>query len=126
MENTPGCSARVSGGFYSSVREGKEGRKGRTHHERPSPLGVDRLALRDRHGAVGPPVVRALHADDVLPPRDLPRHLERALDRLGAAVPEEERVERGVGHDREEALDEAEVGLVQCDAALYDTVSKRL
>ena len=82
-------------------------------------LAVDRLALRDRHRAVRPAVVPALHVDDVLSARDRARHLDRCLDRLRARVPEEERVQRRVGHHRDKLLDALQVGLVVGNAALW-------
>lgn len=90
----------------------------KTHHKRRKPVSVDRLALRDRHRAEGPPVVRALHRDEVLLARDAARHLERSFDRLGARTREEERVERRVWHKGEQPFDEAQVGLVVGDTAL--------
>ncbi len=52
--------------------------------------GVDRLALRDCHRPEGTPMVRALHANDVLSLCEPARHLDRGLNSLGARVPEEE------------------------------------
>lgn len=43
---------------------------------------VDGLALCDCHRAEGPPVVCALHRDNVLLACDAAHHLERGLDRL--------------------------------------------
>ncbi len=81
-------------------------------------LAVDRLALRECHGAEGAAVVRALHSDDVLPAGDRASQLDRSLDGLRAGVPEEERVKRRVRHHREQPLNELEVWLVETDAAL--------
>lgn len=59
-----------------------------------------------------------LHGNDILSPSKLTRHLERGLDGLGPRVPEEERVERWVRHEREQLLDETKVWLVEGNAAL--------
>ena len=63
-------------------------------------------------------MVPALHRDNVGPPGNGARHLDCALDSLGSGVPEEERIERLVGHHREELLDETEVRLVESNTAL--------
>lgn len=44
-------------------------------------------------------MVRTLNDNNVLLLRRHPRQLDRCLDSLGARVPEEEAVERRVGHD---------------------------
>lgn len=90
------------------------------YHDGERPFAVSRLALRDGHRAVRAAVIRALHRDDVLAARDGARHLDGRLDGLAARVPEEERVERGVWHHREQLLDEAEVRLVERDATLHN------
>lgn len=84
--------------------------------------GVDRLALRDSHRAESPSVVRALHANDILPFCEPARHLDCGLNSLGARVPEEERVQRGIGHHREQALDKPQVRLVERNAALFRNI----
>ncbi len=66
-----------------------------------------------------------LHCDDVLLPRDASRHLQRGLNRLGARVHEKEGVEGGMGHDREQTFDEAQIRLMICDAALVFALKKR-
>ena len=83
-------------------------------------LRIPCLALRDGDRSHGATVVRALHRDDVLLASDHPGHLNGALDRLRSRVPEEERVERRVGHHRNKLLDESQVGLVVGNAALLD------
>jgi len=63
-------------------------------------------------------MICALHRDDVLPARDTACHLERGLDRLRARIYEEERLERRVQHDREQAFYEAQIRPVICDVTL--------
>ena len=87
-------------------------------------LTVDPLALCHRHSAERPTVVRALHVNDVLVTNDHPGHLDRRLDGLGTRVPEKERVERAVGHQRQETLDERKVGHREADAALCAQTGK--
>ena len=55
-----------------------------TDHEWREAFSEDGFAPRNRHCTEGPPVIRALHRDDVLPARDTACHLERRLDRLRA------------------------------------------
>lgn len=81
-------------------------------------MSVDRLALRNRHRAKGPPVVPALHRDDVLLVCDPAHHFERGLDRLRARIYEEERIKRRVRHDGKQAFYEAQVRRVVRNAAL--------
>jgi hypothetical protein len=97
----------------------------KTHHERRGTVGVDRLALGDRHRTEGSPVERALHRDDVLLARDTAYHLERGLDRLRARIYEEERVKGGVWHDGEQTFYKTQIGLVVCDATLITAQKKR-
>ena len=82
-------------------------------------LRVSGLALCDSDCAHCTTVVRALHRDDVLLASDHPGHLNSALDRLRSRIPEEERVQRRVGHHRDKLLDELQVGLVVGNAALW-------
>ena len=81
-------------------------------------MGVDRLALRNRHCAKGSSMECALHRDDVLLVCDAAHHLERRLDRLRARVYEEERIKRGVGHDGKQTFYEVQVRLVVRNGAL--------
>ena len=88
-------------------------------------MGVDRLALRDGHRAEGPPVVCALHRDDVLLARDATSHLERGLDRFRTRSCEEERVERRMRHDEEQTVNEAQIRLVVRDTTLTTAQDRR-
>jgi hypothetical protein len=66
----------------------------------------------DRGGAEGPAVEGAPEGDDAGPPGDAAGELERGLDRLGAGVAEEDRVERiraDVGQHALPAADRLEV-----------------
>ena len=81
-------------------------------------MGVDRLALRNRHCAKGSSMECALHRDDILLVCDAAHHLERRLDRLRARVYEEERIKRGVGHDGKQTFYEAQVRLMVRNGAL--------
>ena len=81
-------------------------------------LGISSLALSDTDRAHSPTVIRSLHRDDVLLASDHPGHLNGALDRLRSRIPEEERVQRRVGHHRDKLLNELQVGLVVGNAAL--------
>lgn len=56
-------------------------------------------------------MVAALHHNDVIAASLGPGDLDSCLDRLAARVPEEERVERRVGHHGEERLDELHIRL---------------
>ena len=88
------------------------------HHEGTGGLGVDSLRSGDGSGTVGPSVIGALEADDVLPSRRLSRNLNSRLDGLGTRVPEEERVEGFVRHDGEKTLNQLEIRRVEGDGAL--------
>ena len=79
---------------------------GVAHHDWVEAGTVDRLALRDGHGAHRAAVVCALHVDDVGPACDAPSHLEGGLDGLPARRPEEEGVEGGMRHHGQQPLDE--------------------
>lgn len=63
-------------------------------------------------------MVSALEADDVLLARGLSSDFDGGLHGLGPRVPEEELVERWVGHRWQELLNELEVWLVESDRAL--------
>lgn len=82
-------------------------------HQRRIVLAVDGLGARHGHGAKGAAVVRALHDDDVLLLGRVARQLDRRLDGFGARVPEEERVQRLVRHDRHQRPHEVEVRLLE-------------
>ena len=66
----------------SDIRWVQQGTGRGTHHEWRKAMRVDGLALCDCHRAEGPPVVCALHRDNVLLACDAADHLERGLDRL--------------------------------------------
>lgn len=63
-------------------------------------------------------MVCTLESDQVGPSRRLPRELHRSFNSLGSRVPEEERVERRVGHGGQESIDELKVRGVESDRAL--------
>jgi hypothetical protein len=67
---------------HRTLGEFEKGWDVETHHEWRKAMSVDGLALCNRHRTEGPPVVRALHRDDVLLASDAAHHLERTLDRL--------------------------------------------
>ena len=82
-------------------------------------LRIPCLALRNGYRSHGATVVRALHRDDVLLASDHPGHLNGALDRLRSRIPEKERVKGFMRHQRNELVNELQVGIVEGDAALY-------
>lgn len=54
----------------------------------------------------------------MLPSSSDARQLDSCLNGLRTGIPEEERIERRMGHDREEPFDELKVGFVKGDTAL--------
>jgi hypothetical protein len=64
-------------------------------------------------------VVGALHDNDVLLLGGRTRELDGRLDRLGARVPEEERVERRVWQDGEQVLDELDLRRRESNVDLF-------
>lgn len=63
-------------------------------------LAINGLAFRDRHSTERTAVVSALHSDNILLSRGHSRRLYGSFNGLGTRVPEEERVERGIRHNR--------------------------
>jgi hypothetical protein len=88
------------------------------YHNWSEALSVDSLGLGQGHGSEGAPVVGALHDDHVLLLGRVTSELDGSLDSLGTTVPKEERIQRLVGHDGQELLDQVEVGLVEADVDL--------
>ena len=68
---------------------------------------------------------RTLHSNDILAARRSPDELRSRLDCLGARVPKEERIERRIGHDWRERLDELEPLVMERNAALERDVRSR-
>jgi len=75
---------------------------------------VRRLRRGDRGRAHGAPMEAAAEDDDPLTAGDLASKLDRSLDRLGAAVPEEDLIETGRG-DLHQRLGKGDVRLVGGD-----------
>lgn len=89
-----------------------------TWHQRRVTLSVDGLGARHGHGSEGAAVVGSLHDDDVLLLGGMAGEFDGCFDGLGARVPEEERVEGFVGHQRNHGVDEVELGLLKGDIDL--------
>lgn len=60
-------------------------------------------------------MISTLERDQVGPSSRLPRQLHSGLDGLGTRVPEEEGIERRVGHSWDQPINELEVWGVECD-----------
>ena len=63
-------------------------------------------------------MISSLESNQVGPSSSLPGELHSSLNSLGTRVPEKERIERRVGHDGEESIDELEVWCVESERAL--------
>ena len=98
-------------GTEDRARKGR--RDDRTHHQRTGTLGIDRLAPTQRTTPIGPTVISTLEANDVLFTSGFPSDLDGSFHRFGPRVPEEETVQRGVGHGRQEFFDQLEVRCVE-------------
>lgn len=65
-----------------------------------------------------PPMVRALHGNDILLFGSMSCKLDCRFHGFGARIPEEERIQRLVWHHRKELLHQVDVRLLKCDVDL--------
>jgi hypothetical protein len=92
----------------------------RTDHDGEKPFRVDGLAPGYAHSTIRTSVVASLHADDVLFSRSSACDFDGSFDGFRTRVPEEKGVKGGVWHHRDQLFNEAEIWLMECNAALFD------